>query len=45
MSDAGILGEDIEGLLETLFDVHAARPAGLFGDPVEKSGKVLFGVG
>jgi len=45
VADAGILRKAVEGYIEALFDIHAARPAGVFGDPIEDRGKVLLGVG
>lgn len=45
MADAGIPGKAVESRVQALFYVHAARPAGVFGNAVEESGEVLFGVG
>ena len=45
VADAGVLRQAVEGFIEALFDIHAVLPAGVFGDLIEESGKVLLGVG
>ena len=45
MADAWVSGKAIECGIQALLDVHAARLAGVFGDLVEESGKVLLSVG